>query len=466
MIKKVVYNFIMLMALFGLLIFTGCKSSSQQPNTGQNPPAPDDESEFTIYYALNESHSTSWVQQSTQGVVGIVYGVFGQGTAIQDGTNPGSLVYKTIMPDGSENEEVVTTDRGVDKSVLLYDSNSFPHIFYARSDNSDQAILHVYQNGGTGWIKETVINFANEGGEFIYELSADIDKNDSIHLLVLKTRSNPDSSDFLDAYVNSHLYHITNGPGNWEKTLIHRYDTFYTYDMVVKTQRRQDIAVDDDGYVHVVFGEQYQHDPGDHSSIGILHYATNKSSQWVREVALQSSTTTDDDGWYPSLCLDTTGRPVVASTYVARVETRSVRYAQLCYSVRLDKEQWETTVVADRDDGYYGTDGRNYTGALPDIKIDSNNTPHIVFSDIASSHNPQNVLSTGQIRHAVFNGSSWDISTIYRQPSPQGFYQGTEMGGQCLVISGDGENIRVVGQELVSTAKDVYTYNLVHFVIK
>jgi hypothetical protein len=85
---------------------------------------------------------------------------------------------------------------------------------------------------------------------------------------------------------------------------------------------------------------------------------------------------------------------------------------------------------------------------------------------MASSHNPQNVLSTGQIRYAVFNGSSWDISTIYRQPSPQGFYQGTEMGGQCLVISGDGENIRVVGQELVSTAEDVYTYNLVHFVIK
>jgi hypothetical protein len=196
MIKKVVYNFIMVMAMFGLLIFTGCKSSSQQPNPGQNPPAPDDESEFTIYYALNESHSASWVRQSAQGVVGIVYGVFGQGTAIQDGRNPGSLVYKTIMPDGSENEEVVTTDRGVDKSVLLYDSNSFPHIFYARSDNSDQAILHVYQNGGTGWTKETVINFANEGGRFIYELSADIDKNDSIHLLVLKTRSNPDSSDF------------------------------------------------------------------------------------------------------------------------------------------------------------------------------------------------------------------------------------------------------------------------------
>jgi len=455
----------MLMALFAFLcISTGCKSSP--PDPGPDPPEPNGGSQFPIYYALNESHSNSWVQQSAEGVVGIVYGIFGQGAGIQDGRKTGNLVYKTILADGSENEEVVTTDRGVDKCVLLYDSDSYPHIFFARSDDSNQGIYHFYKNDGTVWSRETVINFANEGGKFIYELSADIDKNNSIHLLALKSRSNPDSEDFMDAYLNSHLYHITNGSGNWEKTLIHQYDTLYTYDMHVKTQRRQDIAVDNDGYAHVVFGEQYLFAPPDPNSIAILNYATNKSSQWVREIALKSSTTTDDAGWYPSLCLDKTGRPVIASTYVARVKSHSVRYAQLCYSVRLDNGDWETTIVADKDDGYYGTDGRNYTGALPHLKFDLNNRPHIVFSDIASSHNPQNVLSTGQIRYAVFNGPSWDLTTIYRQPSPQGFYQGTEMGGQCLVISRDVKSIRVVGQEMVSTAENVYTYKLVHFVIK
>jgi hypothetical protein len=449
--KKVVYNFIMFMLVFGLLIFTGCNSAS--PNPDPNPPTPDDGGPITIYYALNESHSNSWVQQSTEGVVGIVYGVFNQGAGIQDGRTTGSLIYKTILPDGSENEEVVTTGMGVDKCVLLYDSGSYPHIFFASSDNSDQFIYHVYSNGGTRWLKETVISFANEGGRFIYELSADIDKNDAIHLLALKIRSNPDSDDFMNCYQGAYLYHITNSSGNWEKTLIQRCDTLFTYDMHVKTQRRQDIAVDSEGYVHVVFGEQYATEIGSGpSTMARLYYATNQSSQWVIEPALTSSITTDDSGWWPSLCLDRTGRPVIVSTYVARVETKSVRYARLCYSVR--------------SDGYFGSDGRNYTGALTHLKFDLNNRPHIVFSDIASSHNPRNVLSTGQIRYAVFDGSSWKISTIYRQPSPQAFYQGREMAGQCLVISEDGEKIQVVGQELISTAEDVYTFKLVHFVIK
>lgn len=40
------------------------------------------------------------------------------------------------------------------------------------------------------------------------------------------------------------------------------------------------------------------------------------------------------------------------------------------------------------------------------------------------------------------------------------------MAGQCLVISEDGEEIQAFGQELISTAEDIYTYKLVHFVIK
>ena len=461
--KKVVSIFIMLMAVFGLFVSTNCLSSLLESKPAQIKTG----CPFPIYYALNESHSNSWVQQSAKGVVGFVFGVYGEDTDKHDFNRTGKLIYKTIMPDGNKKEEVVTTDKGVEKSVLLYDSNSFPHIFYAFSDNSHQVITHFYQNGGSEWLKESVIDFANEGGKFIYELSAAISKKNTIHLLVLKARSNPDSADFFHAYFGSHLYHVTNSSGKWEKTLIHRFDTLYTYDMHVKTQRRQDIAVDNDGYVHVVFGEQYNYDPrNDDNTIARLHYASNKSSQWVIELALTSSNTTDDAGWFPSLCLDKNGRPAVASTYVARVPTKSVRYTRLCYSVRGDKGEWKTVIVADEDDGYYGTDGRDYTGALPHLKFDSKNRPHIVFSDVASSHNPQCVLCAGQIRYAVLNGSSWNISTIYRQPSPKSFYTCAEMGGQCLVISEDGKKIRVVGQEMISTAKDVYTYRLVDFVIK
>ncbi len=427
--------------------------------------AQDNESSITIYYALNESHSNSWVQQSAEGVAGVVYGTYAQGSDRR--TDTGNLVYRTIRPDGTVNEDVLTTDRGVDKSVLLYDSQSRPHVFFASSDNSDQVIYYLHRGDAGGWLKDAVINFANRGGRYIYELSADIGKDDTIHLLVLKSRSNPDSADFFEAYLDSHLYHVTNGSGSWETTLIHRYDTFYTYDMHVKTQRRQDIAVDPNGYAHVVFGEQHKFSPTDPHAMGVLHYATNRlSAGWVREVALEPESTTDDAGWYPSVAVNRAGVPVVASTYVARVPTHSVRYARLCYSVRVGAGLWETTVVADQGDGYFGTDGRHYTGALPHLELDRDDTPHIVFSDIASSHNPQNVLSTGQIRYAVRRGSTWDLSTIYRQPSPQGFYQGVEMAGQCLFLSEDGEKIQVVGQELSSTAENVYSYRLVHHVIR
>ena len=455
--------FLLLITACSLLMSISCQSPSPEPN----PPEPDPGGPFPIYYALNESHSNSWVRQSPTGVLGIVYGASLPGAGTQESINAKNLIYKTILPDGSQNEEVATTGRGVDKCVLVYDSGSSPHVFYAYSDNTSQALYHLYKNGGEAWRKETVVEFANEGGKFIYELSADIAKNNSIHLLVLKIRSNPDSNDFLDCYQNAHLYHITNRSGNWEKTLIHHYDTFYTCDMVMKTQRRQDIAVDGDGYAHAVFGEQHVTPPGQgHADMARLHYATNKSGTWVREVALTASNPSDDSGWYPSLCLDRTGRPAIASTFVACVVTKSARYAQLCYSVRLDNGEWQTEVVAERDDGYHGTDGRNYTGALPHLQFDSSNRPHIVFSDIASSHNPQNVLCTGQIRYAVFNGHTWDLSTLYRQPSPRSFYECTEMAGQCLAISKDGNRIQVVGQEMVSTARDVYSHKLVHFRIK
>ncbi len=449
------------MIVLGMLMLTGCGASPQplhaQVATSDSP--------ITITYALNESHSNSWIQQSAEGLVGIVYGAYVQGADRR--TDAGDLVYRTIQPDGSVSEEVVATEKGVDKSVLLYDSNSRSHIFHASSDNSDQVIYYLHRGRAGGWLKEAIVNFANQGGRYIYELSADIGRDDAIHLLVLKSRSNPDSADFFDAYLDSHLYHVTNGSGSWITTLIHRYDTFYTYDMAVKTQRRQDIAVDNNGYAHVVFGEQYKFDPTNPHAMGVLHYATNRSlSGWVREVALKPESTTDDAGWYPSLAVDRAGQPVVASTYIARVPTHSVRYAQLCYSVRVGEGLWETTVVADEGDGYYGTDGHHYTGALPHLELDLDDTPHIVFSDIASSHDPQNVLSTGQIRYAVLRGSTWDLSTIYRQPSPQGFYQGLEMAGQCLVISEDGKRIQVVGQELNSTAENAYSCRLVHEVIK
>jgi hypothetical protein len=409
-----------------------------------------------IYYGLNDSHSRSWVQLKEDGIVGITYF-----QRFESSDDEGTLIYKTIHPDGSENTDSVTTGRRLEKSVLLYDAVSNPHIFVASSDNFDQVIDHYQKNGAGQWQSETIIHFYNEGGKFIYELSADTDPDHSFHLLILKTRSDIDSDDFWDAWINSYLYHLTNATGVWEKELIHNYDMAYTYDMYVKSSSRQDIKVDNDGYVHVTFSEQINAT----ETPSRLLYATNKTGVWEIETALNYDYgPSDDAGWFPSLCLDASGTPYISCMYVNRVATLSAVYCKLFLLERLGDHNWQSEIIADHDDGYYGGDGRNYTGGLSHLVFDKDDTPHIIFSDIASTHWPGSQrLNVGNIRYGVPEDGAWNFTTIYRQPLPTGFLNATEMYGMCLTISEETGKIRVVGQELEVTGANQYTCSLLEF---
>jgi hypothetical protein len=415
-----------------------------------------DGSDVVIYYGHNESHSRSWAQVDGAGVVGISY--FDHP---DDGDPEGTLVYETLLPDGTGTVETVTAGTRLEKSVLLFDSQSDPHIFVAQSNNSDQTIDWHFRDDSGEWHNETIVHFWNEGGRFIYELSADKGPDGSFHLVVLKSRSDIDSSDFNWAWLNSNLYHVTNASGSWQKELIHHYDMAYTYDQYIRSSSRQDIKVDHDGKVHVVFGEQLygEHDPSR------LRYATNKSGSWVVETALDvSAGPRDDAGWFPSLCLDSSGTPVVTCMYLHRVMTRSAVYSKLLLLRRIGQGSWHSEVIADNDDGYYGHDGRGYTGALSHLVLDRNDVPHVIFSDIASSHWPDginNALNVGNIRYAVREGGGWRLETLYRQPRPtDSWYHATEMHGMCLVLSERTGVTRVIGQELVVNGPEHYSSSL------
>lgn len=414
-----------------------------------------------IYYGLNESHSRDWVQLSDDGVVGVTYF-----QRFDGGDDEGTLIYKAIHPDGSESSDSVATGTRLEKSVLLFDSMSGPHIFVAASNNSDQTIDHYQRDVGGNWQCETIVHFYNQGGKFIYELSADTGPDGSFHLLVLKTRSDVDSNDYWDAWINACLYHLTNATGTWERELVHNYDTAYTYDHQIKSSSRQDIDVDSDGYVHVIFGEQINGNNLPDPSR--LRYATNETGSWVFETALNyDSGTRDEAGWMASLCLDNNNKPYVTGMYKKRVSTGSAVYCRLLVAGRLSADNWPAEVIASSDDGYYATDGRTYTGGLSHLVFDRDNTPHVVFSDIASSHwgeNGTNRLNIGNIRHGVLEDGVWNITTIYRQPLPTSFLNATEMHGMCLTISEDTGAMRVVGQELEITGDNQYTSSLVDFV--
>jgi len=416
-----------------------------------------DEPPFVIHYGLNDSHSRSWVQNNSEGVTGIISFYKFHGSP-----DEGTLIYKTILPDGSETKDSIIDGRRLEKCILLYDSLTNPHIFVARSDTVDQVIDHYFKNNTGQWQNETIIHFYNEGGKFIYELSADKGPDHSFHLLILKTRSDVDSYDFMNAWINSHLYHLSNTTGNWVNELIYNYDMAYTYDMCMKSSIRQDIKVDREGYVHITFSEQLNgsYDPSR------LWYATNKSGTWEREIALSYDPgTVDDAGWFPSLCLDNDNIPHIACNYLKRVPTHSVTSCKLLILKRIGYNEWDSEVIASRDDGYYGGDGRNFTGALCHLIFDSYNKPHIVFSDIAATHWDYQRMNLGNIRYGFFSDGNWDIKTIYRQPLPGGFFNATEMNGICLINLEEFETIRIIGQELVITGENQYSCNPLSFTL-
>ena len=410
----------------------------------------------TVYYGLNDSHSRSWAQVNANGVVGITYF-----QRFETSEAEGTLLYKTIQPDGYACVESLATGSHLEKSVLLFDAVLSPHIFVASSNDSDQIIDHYFKSDSNLWQKETLIHFYGEGGKFIYELSADTGPDFSFHLLILKTRSNIDSDDFMDAWMGSNLYHLTNAAGTWESELIHNYDMPYTYDMYIKSSIRQDIEVDEVGYVHVTFGEQIS---GSYDPSRLL-YATNRSGFWEIETALNyEEGSVDDAGWFPSLCLDQSGVPHISCMYVERVPTHSATSCTLLLLTRLGPDTWQSEIIAQYDDGYYGSDGRDYTGALSHLVFDTRDIPHIIFSDVASTHWPGTQrLNVGNIRYGVRENGIWDITTIYRQPLPTDFFTATEMHGMCLLISEDTNAIHVVGQELVTVEETDYSCNLLEF---
>lgn len=249
--------------------------------------------------------------------------------------------------------------------------------------------------------------------------------------------------------------------GTWQKELILNYDMAYTYDMYIKSSIRQDIAVDDFGYVHVVFGEQIHGEP-DPSR---LKYATNATGTWVIETALDAEAgSVDDAGWFPSLAVDSSGVPYISCIYLDRVPTHSATSSTLLLLRRLGPGAWQSEVVAEYDDGYHGGDGRDYTGALSHLVLDASGTPRVVFSDIASTHWPRTQrLNTGNIRYGIFRNGSWELSSIYRQQSPTDFFVGAEMPGLCLLFSEETSTVHVVGQELVLTSEHDYASNLLEF---
>ncbi len=404
-----------------------------------------------IFYGPNESHSNDWAKIAPNGDIGIVY----------YNKYNNNLFYRLIKPDGSNSKEVISSGSNLEVCVLLFDPESRPHVFYSQSSNSDQFLYHYFKTDVNEWDFEVVIHDQNTGGKFFYELSADISTDDKCHLLVLKTRSNPDSDDYYLAFQNANLYHITNANGTWVKDLIHTYDMTYTNDEYAKAFNRQDIKVDSEGFSHIIFGEQV--DAMSWAAPSRIQYANNRSGDWQIETAFDyDPNTRDDAAFFMSLCLDNNDIPHLSSCYIKRVTTGSAMSAKLYLSKRISNQEWNHELVCDSDDGYYARDGRDYTGGLTNLFFDGNNNPLIAYTDIASTHDPRNCFSLGNIRLAKKANDVWNISTIYRQDRPSAYYNGQEIYGLCMLNSQENSQIQFVAQEIILENSEDYFCNLLY----
>ena len=65
--------------------------------------------------------------------------------------------------------------------------------------------------------------------------------------------------------------------------------------------------------------------------------------------------------------------------------------------------------------------------------------------------------------YGVKENGFWNLTTIYRQPLPTGFYNASEMHGMCLVVPDNTNIIRVIGQEMIITGENQYSSELVSF---
>ena len=248
----------------------------------------------------------------------------------------------------------------------------------------------------------------------------------------------------------------------WEKESIDRYHTLYTMDEYSKMLNRQDIQVDQNGKAHIIYNEQANGEDWSRS-YDILHYGTNQTGEWSYETVIECEQHTRcSAGWYSSLALDNNNIPHISCCNISRVTTGSASNGKLIYLSK-NENNWIQDTVCENDDGYYGSDGRRYTGGLTHLIFDENNSPGIVFSDIASSHSGTNYFNLGNIRYAYKKDQDWIINKIHQHPLPNGRYNATEIYDLCVMSNRNNGTIHIIGQQLQVFDPESYLFSLVHY---
>jgi hypothetical protein len=344
------------------------------------------------------------------GVVGLAYRRTGS-----DGSR--ELAYVELLDAAGSGpgapETVEDGDPGLDLS-LFYDSECSPVIL--RGDGGDWT---QYTTDGSTWTSEPAgldLSAFDGAGSSVRVHGADATGDGTFHLL----------GHSLEVLVHGSR---DAAPGSTWK--------FEAFPQPPATEVDQ-YRVDEDGDIHALYTKtEYPCDPCNLT----LYYGELEAGEWSTVIVQDSEwgPPLDEYSWTPWMELVGTGRPIVAAHFVHRVVTGSFRDTRLrVYAMEEGAFCGETVVTT--CDGYQGSDGDEFTGALPVARVDGGGRVHVTFLDQSIWHDSDGYMNEirGQLRHAVRGSDGWTVATLTDQPgqteSPDPL---VGYGAPLLALSGD-----------------------------
>lgn len=311
-------------------------------------------------------------------------------------------------------------------AILLYDSNSQPHIFKL---NGDKTIGHLVRSGGS-WTQQESIN-NGQANESLAVLVGAVGANNVFHLGTITRGRSPQIS-----YGSN-----KNGGWSWNKVAdIGPYADMYL--PFVYAARWFSLAVDSRNNAHVTYRPAFRityHPGGYPRAYSELAYASNASGQWSTRIVHKPTNDSAEAGMGASIAIGPDDKPYIASWYNERADTGSSQWSRLYYHQQDGSGNWSQSAVATRPDGYVAGDGEKGLGFAPYLRFDQQGRPHILFSDHAGEHGWTQTEFTGQIRHAYWNGSAWITQRIFEQNSPllqQMVYPAFAISGSEIAVTG------------------------------
>ena len=369
---------------------------------------PDLGDQVNAVFVAGEGFDT--VQFAPDGRLGFIFWK-GADLMIRERTSSGHSTEQVVTSGGNVFQVNITRHdyRFQPPALLLYGSDSQPHVFVARGGKT---ISHFVLSGST-WTTGEQIEAASANAA-VDRLVGAVGPGNVFHLAVVSGGTSPNLS-----YGSNQ-----NGNWNWSNVSVAggAFPQFYLPPSYAP--RWLSMAVDSNNAAHIVFRPEFKvHYNGIYPrAYNELAYASNRSGQWRVAIVQKPLDLSGEAGNGASIAIGPDNKPYIASWYNERGDGGSSQHSRLFFQSQDANGNWTKAQVISRPDSYIAGDGEKGTGFAPYLRFDEQGRPHIVFLDHGSEHFSEagQLEYAGHIRHAWRkNATEWEIESIYRQNDPK-----------------------------------------------